>query len=95
MDANISGASDFSLFSSDVSAVVILDWRPYWRRKPHDAGRPDPAPCGQESNRPRQACYVAQYLENQSHRGRDLLDSLASYDLSWMWSELGIAERRV
>ena len=23
------------------------------------------------------------------------LNSLASYDLSWMWSELGIAERRV
>jgi hypothetical protein len=30
---------------------------------------------------PRQACYVAQHLENQSHRRRDLLDSLASYDL--------------
>ena len=27
--------------------------------------------------------------------GPRLLHLLASYDLSWMWSELGIAERRV
>jgi hypothetical protein len=34
------------------------------------------------------------YLENQSHnRGHD--DPLATYDLTWLWSELGIPERRV
>ncbi|WP_342236464.1 hypothetical protein [Inquilinus sp. OTU3971] len=32
------------------------------------------------------------YLENQSHRNPD--ETLASYDLSWMWEELGVPDRR-
>jgi hypothetical protein len=35
------------------------------------------------------------YLENQSHNRRERDDPLATYDLTWLWSELGILERRV
>jgi hypothetical protein len=35
------------------------------------------------------------YLENQAHHWRDRDDPLATYDLAWLWSELGIPERRV
>ena len=34
------------------------------------------------------------YLENQAHHQRNEGDALASYDLSWMWKELAVAERR-
>lgn len=35
------------------------------------------------------------YLENQSHNRQGHDDPLATYDLTWLWSELGIRERRV
>ena len=35
------------------------------------------------------------YLENRSHNRRGHDDPLATYDLTWLWSELGIPERRV
>ena len=35
------------------------------------------------------------YLENRSHNQRGHDDPLATYDLTWLWSELGIPERRV
>ena len=35
------------------------------------------------------------YLENQAHHRRDHNDPLATYDTTWLWSELGIPERRV
>jgi hypothetical protein len=35
------------------------------------------------------------YLENQAHYRGDEDDALASYDLTWMWQELDVAERRV
>jgi hypothetical protein len=54
---------------------------------------------------PRQASQAAagrdkvtawlKYLENQSHHRRDHDDPLATYDLAWLWRELGIPERRV
>lgn len=54
---------------------------------------------------PRQAAQAAagrdkvtawlKYLENQAHHRRDHDDPLATYDLGWLWSELGIPERRV
>jgi hypothetical protein len=54
---------------------------------------------------PRQAAQAAanrdkvtawlKYLENQSHNRRDHDDPLATYDVTWLWSELGIPERRV
>ena len=54
---------------------------------------------------PRQAAQAAEsrdkvaewlkYLENQAHHRRDRDDPLATYDTAWLWSELGIAERRV
>jgi len=34
------------------------------------------------------------YLENQGHGGRDSGDPMASYDLGWMWAELGVAALR-
>lgn len=34
------------------------------------------------------------YLENQSGRARDPADPMASYDFTWMWNELGIANLR-
>jgi hypothetical protein len=54
---------------------------------------------------PRQAARAAasrdkvtswlKYLENQSHNRRNRDDPLATYDLTWLWSELGIPEQRV
>lgn len=54
---------------------------------------------------PRQAARAAagrdkvtvwlKYLENQAHHRRDHDDPLATYDLAWLWSELGLPERRV
>ena len=54
---------------------------------------------------PRQAAQAAEgrdkvaewlkYLENQAHHRRDHDDPLATYDTAWLWSELGIPERRV
>ena len=54
---------------------------------------------------PRQAAHSAagrdkvsswlKYLENQAHQRQDQDDPLATYDPSWLWSELGIQERRV
>ena len=54
---------------------------------------------------PRQAAQAAEsrdkvaewlkYLENQAHHRRDHDDPLATYDTAWLWSELGIVERRV
>jgi len=35
------------------------------------------------------------YLANQSRHRRDHNDSLATYDLAWLWNEVGIPERRV
>jgi hypothetical protein len=35
------------------------------------------------------------YLENQSHNRWNHNDPLATYDVTWLWSELGIPERRV
>lgn len=35
------------------------------------------------------------YLENQAHQQCDEDDALASYDLTWMWKELAVAECRV
>jgi hypothetical protein len=35
------------------------------------------------------------YLENQSHNQRNHDDPLATYDVAWLWTELGIPERRV
>jgi hypothetical protein len=34
------------------------------------------------------------YIENQGHHQRDTDDPLASYDIGWMWKELGVAEHR-
>jgi hypothetical protein len=34
------------------------------------------------------------YLENQGHHQRDTDDPLASYDIGWIWKELGVAEHR-
>ena len=54
---------------------------------------------------PRQAAQAAasrdkvtawlKYLENQSHHRRDRDDPLTTYDITWLWNELGIPERRV
>lgn len=35
------------------------------------------------------------YLENQSRRRHDPGDPLATYDASWLWTELGVSELRV
>jgi hypothetical protein len=35
------------------------------------------------------------YLENQSRRRHEAGDPLATYDSSWLWTELGVAELRV
>ena len=34
------------------------------------------------------------FLENQTGRGRDTGDPMGSYDFTWMWTELGVAELR-
>ena len=34
------------------------------------------------------------FLENQTGRGRDTTDPMKSYDFTWMWTELGVAEHR-
>jgi hypothetical protein len=38
------------------------------------------------------ACQKAGILENQGHHQRNT--DLASYDIGWMWKELGVAEHR-
>jgi hypothetical protein len=34
------------------------------------------------------------FLENQTGRHRDHGDPMGSYDFSWMWTELGVANLR-
>jgi hypothetical protein len=60
-----------------------------WHSRGNDAGVGRPG-----SRRPRQDHVVAQISKSKRIVG-GIMRSLATYDLAWLWSELGIPERRV